>query len=231
MAYTAARRLVMPFFRQRQHVQHEPCRGPYPGRPTAYTTATWSRDRTDSISAAGWLHTLDLGAITAPTSAIQVNNDFDQLDVPVGYLIMQDPHWEGGANVVSVTSEGGAVFGLVEAASTNRGWPTRTWEGAPTSTTDLTLRVQGGVWTGVGGYLYRLETETTDADWKGQNAWVIAHRSVPVTTADSLTRTPLDTAQPMTGCWSPTRTPRPRSTSSTRRLAPHWRHGRARPSR
>ena len=186
VAYTAARRLVMPFFANASTSNTNQAVGLIQARPTAYTTATWSRDRTDSISAAGWLHTLDLGAITAPTSAIQVNNDFDQLDVPVGYLIMQDPHWEGGANVVSVTSEGGAVFGLVEAASTNRGLAYAYQEGAPTSTTDLTLRVQGGGVDWCGGYLYRLETETTDADWKGQNAWVIAHRSVPVTTADKL---------------------------------------------
>lgn len=186
VAYTIGRRLVQPYFANASTSTTNMVVGMIQARSTAYTTATWNRDRTDSTNVAGWLHTLDLGGITTPTSAIQVNGDFDDLDVPVGYLIMQDPHWEGGANVVSATSEGGAVFGLVEAATSNRGLAYAYQEGAPTGTTDLTLRTQGGGVDWCGGYLYRLETETTSADWKGQNAWVIAHRPVPVTTADKL---------------------------------------------
>ena len=186
VVYTAGRRAVLPYFANSSTSTTNMAVGVVQARPTAYTTATWNRDRSDSISVAGWLHTLDLGGVTAPTSAIQVESDFDALDLPESYLIMQDPHWEGAANITSVTSEGGAVFGLVEADTTNKGAAYAYQEGTPTGTTDLTLRTQGGGVDWLGGYLYRLATETTTADWKAQNAWVIAHRPVPATTADKL---------------------------------------------
>jgi len=164
-------------------------------RLTGPTTQTWLRDRNDSSSSVtGWFQAIDLGSIYADSEAIQVNSDPDDLDVPVGYLILQDPHWEGSGNVVSATSEAGAVLGLVEAATSNRGGSYAYQEGEPTGTTELTLRTQGGgsvynVGSGFsfnGGWIYRLATETTDADWKSQNAWQILQRSKPATTATKL---------------------------------------------
>lgn len=186
VVYTAGRRLVLPHFANSSTSTTNMTVGMIQARPTAYTTATWNRDRSDSINVAGWLHTLDLGAITAPTEAIQVESDFDSLDLPVGYFVFQDPHWEGAGNITSVTSEGGAVFGLVEADTTNRGAAYAYQEGEPTGTTDLTLRTQGGAPGGAGGWLYRLGTETTAADWKGMNGLTVLTRSRSVTTSVSL---------------------------------------------
>jgi len=156
-------------------------------RLTGPTTQTWLRDRNDSTSSVtGWFQAIDLGGIYADSEAIQVNADPDDLDVPVGYLILQDPHWEGSGNVVSATSEAGAVLGLVEAATSNRGGSYAYQEGEPTGTTELTLRTQGGAPGTAGGWLYRLATETTAASWKAMNALTILMRSKSITTSASL---------------------------------------------
>lgn len=158
-------------------------------RHTGPTTQTWLRDRADSASIAGWFQTIDFGGIYADVEAIQVSSDPADLSVPVGYLIMQDPHWEGAANVVSATSEGGAVFGVVEPETTNTGLSYAYQEGTPSGTTALTLRAQGGAplgGGGSGGYIYRLASETTAADWKAQSSWLVLNRYKPVTTTDKL---------------------------------------------
>lgn len=186
VSYSISRRFSVPYMTNTATAATGTTYGQVYAYPSAYTSVTAARGRTDGISVYGWVHTFDLGGVTAESEAIQVNNDFDDLDMPVGYLVLQDPHWEGAGNIDSATSQAGAVFGLVEASSTNVGSAYAYQEGEPTGTTEITLRTQGGAAGGAGGYLCRLSTESTAASWRGMNALTLFTRSRSITTTAKL---------------------------------------------
>lgn len=112
--------------------------------------------------------------------------DDSSADLPVAYLIFQDPQYSGSANVTSATSQGSASFGLVEASTSNRGQTYAYQEGTPTGSTEITLRAQGGAPGVAGGYVHRLSTESSTTEWKAQNAITIPFKNRPVQTADRM---------------------------------------------
>lgn len=105
--------------------------------------------------------------------------------LPVAYLLFRDPHYEGSGNVVSSTSQGGAQFGLVEPATTNRGQAYAYQEGTPTGTSELSLRAQGGAPGVAGGYLHKLSSAGS-TDWQAMNAVTLPFKNRPVQTADKM---------------------------------------------
>lgn len=138
----------------------------YP-RHTAPTTLNLARDRTEG-NWAGWAQSVDFGSLFLSTSAIQI--DDSSYPSPQAYLILQDPQWDGSANVVSATSQGGRQAGPVDPDNTNGGVVVGFQDGTPNADTEFDYHLFAGAVGGSGGWLYRLATETTAADWKAINA-------------------------------------------------------------
>ena len=147
-------------------------------RHTASVNLVVSRDRIDG-SFAGWVQSVDFGSLFAAVGGIQVD-DSDRPG-PQGYIIFQDPRWDGAASISSITSEGGRTVGPVAPKTDNQGVVVGFQEGTPTTDTELSLYMTGGGVGGSGGYLYRLATETTAADWKALNALTALWRQCSTT--------------------------------------------------
>lgn len=112
--------------------------------------------------------------------------DDSSADLPVAYLIFQDPQYSGSANVTSATSQGSSSFGLVEPSASNRGQTYAYQEGTPTGSTEITLRAQGGAPGVAGGYVHRLSTESSATEYKAQNAITLPYKNRPMQTADKM---------------------------------------------
>jgi len=125
------------------------------------------RDRNDG-NWAGWVQATDLGALFLRTSAIQVDDSV--YPTPQAYLILQDPLWVGSDNVVSATSQAGRMAGPVDPDTGNGGAVVGFQDGTPSADTGFDYHLFAGAVGGSGGWLYRLISETTSADWKSMNA-------------------------------------------------------------
>ncbi len=150
-------------------------------RLTGYTGMRLERDRGEGTWTA-WVQTVDAGSIYSAVGAVQVADDDAGAASPRQYLVLQDPQWQGAANVVRATSQGGRAAGPVEADVDNGGSVLGVAEGTPTTDTALDFRLRGGAVGGSGGWLYRLATETTAASWKAMNALTTLWRQDGVST-------------------------------------------------
>lgn len=147
-------------------------------RHTALTTLTVSRVRTEG-NWAGWLQSVDFGGLATAVGAVQV--DDSTYSGPQSYLIFRDPNWSGSGSIASVTNEGGRTVGPVAPDSVNQGLVVGFAEGTPSADVELDLSLTGGGVGASGGYLYRLATETTAADWKALNALTALWRQCSTT--------------------------------------------------
>ena len=156
-------------------------------RPQGYTNISLTRGRGDGPDWAGWIQSFDFGSIETRIGAVTVATADALKPTPQAYLILQDPHWDGSASITRITSEGGRMAGAVVPATDNMGSVVGFIEGTPEDDVELDFRLRGGAVGGSGGWVWRLSTESTSADWKAMNALTTFWRQNGITTSDRLT--------------------------------------------
>lgn len=137
-SYTEGYRFALHYTASSNNADGYAATGTVFGRHTS--SAVVSAKRSDGTGTwAGWVQSVDLGALTFLTASTPT-----EAGGPAAYLIVRDPFWTGGDNVLSVTSQGGAYAGQAVPTSTNRGNLLAVQEGAPTGSTDLEYLITRG---------------------------------------------------------------------------------------